>query len=46
VILNIKEEPLDVALGVYIVLKDEVILAVSHPDHCGKVTRLKARVET
>ena len=41
VVLDLEEEPLDVALSVNIVLKDQVVFAVRYTDHCCKVARFK-----
>lgn len=41
VVLDLEEEPLDVALSVNIVLENQVVFVVSYTDHCCKVARFK-----
>ena len=41
VVLDLEEEPLDVALSVNVVLQNQIVFTVSYTDHCCKIARLK-----
>lgn len=44
-VMHLEEEPLDVPLGVYIVLENQVVLEVGNSNHSCQIARLKSGFE-